>query len=150
MRDEEQQLIAKLRKIEALFSRPGSEGERQAAESASDRMRTRLAALEGGEHAVEYRFTLADAWSRSLFVALLRRHGLKPYRYRGQRRTTLMVRAPETFVDTRLWPEFEQFQAVLHEHFAAVTKRVIGEALGATETEVEEREGAEHSSTLSG
>ena len=75
MRDEEQQLIAKLKKIEALFTRPGSEGERQAAESASDRIRARLAALEGRERAVEYRFTLADAWSRSLFTRALQTLG---------------------------------------------------------------------------
>ena len=39
MLDEEQQLILKLRKIEALFARPGTDGERRAAESASNRIR---------------------------------------------------------------------------------------------------------------
>jgi hypothetical protein len=146
--DEEQQLIAKLRKIEALFTRPGSDGERRAAESASDRIRARLAAMEAVERAVEYRFGLADSWSRSLFVALLRRHGLKPYRYTGQRRTTIMVKVAKTYVDTTLWPEFQQFQAVLHEHFATVTKRVIDQALGEAETDVEEREGAGHVGAL--
>lgn len=142
MLDEEQQLIAKLRKIEALFNRPGTEGERQAAESASARIRARLATLEGIEPAVEYRFSLADTWSRSLFVALLRRHGLTPYRYNGQRRTTVMVRVAKSYVDTALWPEFTQFQAVLHEHFATVTTRVIGQALGGGDGEVEVREGS--------
>ena len=138
--DDEQQLIAKLRKIEALFARPGSEGERQAAESAADRIRSRLAALDGTEAAVEYRFTLTDGWSRSLFVTVLRRHGLKPYRYHGQRRTTVMVRVAKGYVDSTLWPEFQQFQAVLHDHFASVTKRVIAQVLGDTEGEVEVRE----------
>jgi hypothetical protein len=138
--DEEQQLIAKLKKVEALFARPGSDGERQAAESASGRIRARLAALDTAERAVEYRFTLADLWSRSLFVALLRRHGLQPYRYTGQRRTTVMVKVAKTYVDTTLWPEFEEFQALLHEHFAAVTKRVIGQALGEADDVVEERD----------
>ena len=108
--DEEQQLIAKLRKIEALFNRPGTEGERRAAESASARIRARLATLEGIEPAIEVRFSLADTWSRALFVALLRRHGLTPYRYSGQRRTTVMVTVARTYVDTTLWPEFTQFQ----------------------------------------
>lgn len=45
MLDEEQQLIARLRKIEALFARPGTEGERRAAEHASHRIRARLTAL---------------------------------------------------------------------------------------------------------
>ena len=148
MVDDEQQLIAKLRKIEALFTRPGSDGERRAAESASGRIRARLAARESIEPAVEYRFTLADTWSRSLFIALLRRHRLKPYRYCGQRRTTVMVKVTKTYVDTTLWPEFEQFQALLHEHFATVTKRVIGQALGEADVEVEVRAGSDGAGVL--
>ncbi len=141
MFDEEQQLIAKLRKIEALFARPATDGERRAAESASKRIRARLAALEDVEPALEFRFSLTDAWSRSLFVAVLRRHGLKPYRYHGQRRTTVMVRVVKSYVDATLWPEFLQLQAVLHEHFEAVTKRVIAQAIGAAGDDVELREG---------
>ena len=138
--DEEQQLIAKLRKIEALFTRPGSDGERRAAESASDRIRARLATLEAVERPVEYRFSLADTWSRSLFIAILRRHGLTAYRYRGQRGTTVMVKVAKTYVDSTLWPEFQQLQAVLHEHFATVTKRVVAQVLGDAEGPVEVRE----------
>lgn len=140
MLDEEQQLIAKLQKIEALFARPGTVGERHAAASASDRIRARLAALESAEPAVEYRFTMSDAWSQSLFLALLRRHGLTPYRYHGQRYSTVMVQVTKTFVDTTLWPEYEQLQAVLHEHFETVTRRVIAQALGETNGDVEERD----------
>ena len=141
MLDEEQQLIAKLRKIEALFARPGTEGERRAAESASSRIRARLTALEDKEPAVEFRVSLADAWSRSLFIAVLRRHGLRPYRYHGQRRTPVMVRVMKSYVDATLWPEFLQLQTVLHEHFEAVTKRVIAQAIGAEEGDVELRDG---------
>jgi hypothetical protein len=139
--DEEQQLIAKLRKIEALFARPGTEGERRAAENASNRIRARLTALEELEPAVEFRFSLTDAWSRSLFVAVLRRHGLRPYRYHGQRRTTVMVKVVRSYVDATLWPEFVQMQAVLHEHFEAITKRVIAQAIGTEDGDVEIREG---------
>ena len=141
MFDEEQQLIAKLRKIEALFARPGTDGERRAAENASNRIRARLNALEDVEPAIEFRFSLTDAWSRSLFIAVLRRHGLRPYRYHGQRRTTVMVRVVKTYVDTTLWPEFLQLQTVLHEHFEAVTRRVIAQAIGTEEGDVELREG---------
>lgn len=141
MIDEEQQLIAKLRKIEALFARPGTDGERRAAENASNRIRARLAALEDVEPAVEFRISLADAWSRSLFSAVLRRHGLKPYRYHGQRRTTVMVRVVQSYLDATVWPEFRQLQAVLHEHFEAVTKRVIARAMGTEDSDVELRDG---------
>jgi hypothetical protein len=139
--DEEQQLIAKLRKIEALFARPGTAGERSAAEHAANRIRARLADLEPIETAVEFRFSLDDAWSRSLFSAVLRRHGLKPYRYRGQRRTTVMVRVMKSYLDATVWPEFLQLQAVLHEHFEAVTRRVVAQAMGTAGGDVELRDG---------
>ena len=141
MLDEEQQLIAKLRKIEALFVRPGTAGEREAAENASHRIRARLAALDETEPTIEFRFSLTDAWSRSLFSAVLRRHGLKPYRYRGQRRTTLMVRVVRSYLDAQVWPEFLQLQSVLHDHFEAVTKRVIAQAMGTEDSDVELRDG---------
>lgn len=141
MLDEEQQLISRLRKIEALFARPGTEGERRAAENASNRIRARLTALEDTEPSIEFRFSLTDAWSRSLFIAVLRRHGLRPYRYHGQRRTTVMVRVVKLYVDATLWPEFLQLQTVLHEHFEAVTKRVIAQAMGTEDGDVELREG---------
>ena len=75
--EEEERLIAKLRKIEALFARATNAGERAAAENARDRIRGRLEQLEKSERAIEYRFALPDGWSKSLFIALLRRYGIE-------------------------------------------------------------------------
>lgn len=127
--DEEQRLIEKLQKIETLFARTMHPGERQAAESALDRIRRRLAQMEKSEPAVEFRFSLSDPWSAALFSALLHRYGLRPYRQVGQRRTTLMVKVARTFVDDVLWPEFQQLSATLHSHLDSVTTRVIHEAI---------------------
>lgn len=137
--DEERRLIEKLRKIEALFARPGTAGERAAAATARERIQERLFSLEKTEKPVEYRFTLSDGWSKSLFIALLRRYGLKPYRYRGQRRTTVMVRLTKTFVDEVLWPEFQEINATLREHLEAVTQRIVAQAIHGEGGEVEER-----------
>ncbi|MCC7542739.1 MAG: hypothetical protein IT379_41370, partial [Deltaproteobacteria bacterium] len=63
------------------------------------KIRARLAELRGREVEVEYRYSLPDPWKRKLFVALCRRYGLKPYREYGQRRSSVMVRAPQTFQD---------------------------------------------------
>ncbi len=52
-----------------------------------------------------------------------------------------MVRVAKSYVDETLWPEFQQLQAVLHEHFETVTKRVIAQAIGTEEGDVEMREG---------
>lgn len=135
----EQQLVEKLRRIEALHARPGSEGERLAAERARQRIQQRLQQLEGEEQPIEVRFTLSDQWSRHLFVALLRRYGVQPYRYRGQRRTTVMARLSRTFVDETLWPEFQDLQSSLVAYFDALTDRVIEQALEVKAGEADER-----------
>jgi hypothetical protein len=137
--EEERRLVDKLRKIEALFARATSAGERVAAENASDRIRQRLEQLERSERAVEYRFSVPDAWSKSLFIALLRRYGIEPYRYAGQRRTTVMARVTRTFADEVLWPEYQQLNAMLREHLDSITKRVIAQAIHGNQADAEER-----------
>jgi hypothetical protein len=141
--DEEQRLIEKLRKIETLFARPSTPGERIAAENAAERIRQRLQNLEKVERPIEFRFSLPDTWSRSLFVALLRRYGVEPYRYRGQRRTTVMARVTRTFATEVLWPEFQQLNETLRDHLESVTHRVIRQAIHGNDAEVNERQGRE-------
>lgn len=139
--EEEARLVEKLRKIEALFARATSAGERAAAESARDRIRGRLEQLERSERVIEYRFSLPDRWSKSLFIALLRRYGINPYRYSGQRRTTVMARVTRTFVDEVLWPEFQELNTTLRTHLESITKRVIAQAIHGDQGEAEERPG---------
>jgi len=83
---------------------------------------------------------MPDNWSRSLFVALLQRYGLKPYRRRGQRRTTVMVRVTASFVDQVLWPEFQELNRTLFDHLESVTRRVVDEAIHRGTVDVEERQ----------
>jgi hypothetical protein len=136
--DEEERLIDKLRKIEALFARATSPGERHAAASARERIRERLRHLEKTERAVEVRFTLPDEWSHRLFVALLRRYGVEPYRYPGQRRTTVMARVTPSAREV-LWPEFLALHQTLRAHLDAVTRRVVASALQADASDAVER-----------
>ena len=102
----EQGLREKLRKIEALFAGATTYGERLAAGAAADRIRARLGTAAGKEKAIEVKFSIPDMWSRQLFVALCRRYGLHPFRYRRMHRQTIIIRAPKSFVDQVLWPEF--------------------------------------------
>jgi hypothetical protein len=51
----EEQLVEKLRRIEALHARPGSDGERQAAARARERIEARLKVLEAEEPPIEHR-----------------------------------------------------------------------------------------------
>ena len=135
---DEAKLRERLSKIEALFAGATTEGERVAAAEARQRIQARLESAERADPAVEYRFTLGDGWARKVFVALLRRYNLKPYRYRGQRRTTVMVKVPKRFVDETLWPEFEQIDAALHSYLEEVTDRIIAETIHRDSSEVTE------------
>ena len=83
------QLRARLRKIEALFAGATTPGERLAAEAALARIKGRLAEAGRIAAAIEMHFSIADPWSRQLFLALARRYGLRPYRYSRQRRATV-------------------------------------------------------------
>ena len=128
-----------MRRIEALHARAGSDGEKVAAQRARQRIQARLQQLASEEPPTEFRFSLSDQWSRHLFVALLRRYGIAPYRYRGQRRTTVMARLSRSFVNDTLWPEFLELQQTLSAYFDALTDRVIEQALEVKAGEAEER-----------
>ena len=91
--NDEAALRDKLRKIEALFAGAATAGERAAAGAAADRIRAKLKEAEKREKPVEIRFSLPDPWSRQIFIALRRRYGLGPYRDRGMRRQSVIVRS---------------------------------------------------------
>ncbi len=140
--DTEDHLIEKLRRIEALFARGATAGERVAAEHARERIRQRLRQMEKAEQPVEYRFSFADTWSRSLFVALLRRYELAPYRYRGPAAhdghdpDDEVVR--ERGAVARV-PGAERHAA--HSPGRPVTARVIRQAISGDDADIEERPG---------
>jgi len=136
---DEQRLIEKLRRIEALFAGAATPGERDAAAQARDRIRARLTEQQAADPPVEFSFSMQDLWSRRLLVALLRRYGIRPYRYRRQRYTTVMARVPQRFLDETLWPEFQELNKVLTGFLADVTDRVIREGIAADTSDVEVR-----------
>lgn len=136
---DEQQLIERLLRIETLFARAGTEGEKAAAASAAERLRARLAQVQQTDPPVEYRFAVSDTWSRKLLLALLRRYGVEPYRYRSQRRSTVMARVPRRFVDETLWPEFVELNRTLQAHLAEVTDRIVSNAISTDNRDEEVR-----------
>jgi hypothetical protein len=134
----ESELRKRLRKIEALLAGATTEGERVAAEAAVERVRERLRESGRRHPAVEIKISLPDLWARQLFLALCRRYGIEPYRYRRQRYTTVIVKAPKSFVEEILWPEFRELLEVLQTFLNEVTLRLIREAVEAEPGEAEE------------
>jgi hypothetical protein len=137
----EQELRQKLRKIAALFEGAATPGKRNAAAAAIERVRSALIAAERTEKAIEMNFRLPDRWNRRLFAALCRRYGLKPYRYPRQRYSTVVLRAPASFINGTLWPEFLQIKKALDEYLHEATERIIREEVFGNSEEAEEREG---------
>jgi hypothetical protein len=134
----EQSLREKLRKIEALFAGAATAGERVAAGAAAERIRERLGQDAGKEKQIEIKFSISDTWSRLLFVALCRRYGLRPFRYRRMHRQTIIIRAPKSFVEQVLWPEFEELDAALVAYLSEITERVIREEVHGETGEADE------------
>ena len=130
---DEDRLKDKLRAIEALFAGATTDGERDAADRARQRISARLTEL-AKEVGVEWQFSL-DPWSYKLLVALARRYGLKPYRYRRQRYSTLIIKASESFLRETFLPEYEAMSKTLREHLSQVTERVVAEALSSDKSE---------------
>jgi len=134
---ERHRLAEKLRQLEAIFSGTEFEGERIAANVAIQKLRDKLHQIEEADPPVEYKFSMDDMWSRKLFIALLRRYGMAPYRYPRQRHTTVMVRVSKSFVDTTLWPEFHELSDVLETYLTEVTDRLISECVCADTSEAQ-------------
>lgn len=137
---EEQKLIEKLQRIEALFAGATTKGEKVAAANALERIRERLQDVQKVDSPVEYKFTLTDMWSKKLFLALLRRYGIEPYRYYRQKHTTVMARVPVSFVKETLWPEFQELNDTLRSYLDEVTNRVITTGIYADSSEAEVRQ----------
>jgi hypothetical protein len=132
----EEKVRERLRKIAALYEGAITPGEREAAASALARLRAQLAAISEklpdepasrAEPAIEFQISLTDPWMRRLFLALCRRYGLRPFRYRRQRRSTVIVRAPRSFVDGTLWPEYVELRSALSDYLEEATERIIRE-----------------------
>ena len=139
MDDELESLRDKLHKVEALYARGATEGERAAAGEAAARIRARLKQMEKSDRPIEVRFQkLFDPWERKLFVALCRRYGLKPVRRRGMHRQTVLVKVPRSFVESVLWPEFLQLREALRGYLEAVTNKVISEEVDRDLSDAEE------------
>ncbi len=135
---DEGKLREKLARIEALFAGATTEGERVAAAEARRRIQVRLESVQQSDPPVEYRLSVTDPWSRKVLLALLRRYELKPYRYRGQRHTTVMVKVPASFLKEVIWPEYEQISAAIRSYVDQVTERILADVFQGDSSEAPE------------
>ncbi len=64
-----------------------------------------------------------------IFVALCRKHSVKPYRYPRQRRTTVMVRVRPDAFDKTVGAEFRALHAELVAYFNDTVEHLIANAM---------------------
>lgn len=127
----ENEIRDKLAKLEALFARGATAGERAAAGAARDRLQARLGLdLDDSEEPeTEMQYSLPDVWSVRVFVALCRKHGIRPYRYPRQRRTTVMVRVRQSNFEQSVGEEFRMLHRELTAYFSEMVDHLIADAM---------------------
>ena len=136
------ELIEKIRKVEALFSGTDSLGEKQAARSALERLQSQLTAAP--EPLSEYKLKIDDPWKRQLFIALCRRNNLHPYRLPRQRAATVMLRTTRSMIDQILWPQFLELAKLLHNYLDEATRDIITRGVHGDLSEAPEQPGLPH------
>jgi len=124
-------LLEKIRKIEALIAETQYEGERQAALMAKRRLQEKI-----GDEPREYTIRLQNSWSKRLFVAICGKHGLSTYRYARQKYTTAMVRVRKSFMDSVLWPEFCKYDEIFQKFAGDIMKDLVSKIYRVEEEDV--------------
>jgi hypothetical protein len=122
----------RLAKLEALFARGATEGERAAAGAALERLQTRLDLGKNAARAepeTELQYSLPDVWALRLFIALCRKAGVRPYRYARQRRTTVMVRVRKSEFERTVMAEFNTLHRALTGAFGEIVDHLIADAM---------------------
>lgn len=137
----------KIRKAEALANGAKTEGERLAALEGLARLRASCKAAEerstgpangkyqrketSSEHGEPeealptWRFRIDNPWSRELLVSELKRAGIRPFRQKGQHRSTVCARMPRDYFENVFNPRFEQLDRWLRGSLDRVTKSII-------------------------
>lgn len=129
-------LLSKIKKIEALIASSKSEGEQQAAELAKNRLLERQQQEVSAAQPIEYRISLGNLWKKKLFIALCNKYDIRTYRYKGQKHTTVRLRATSVFVDTILWPEFKKYANLLEDLVQDIITDLIDQIHEVKEDEV--------------
>jgi hypothetical protein len=127
--------LDKLAKIETLIERAASEGERQAAQLAKERVLNKIT-LDQSHQPIEYRVSLSSPWEKRLFVALCRKHGFQTYRYPKQKYTTARLKISKNLMDEVLWPDYQRYSKMLRELIEEIMKDVIAKIHQSDEEEM--------------
>jgi len=120
-------LLERIKKIEALIKGATTAGEKNAAISAKDRLLKKQPNLEINQNLEEYSLYTSDSWHKKLLIAICRKYGVVPYRYKRQKYTTVMVRINQDFLNKVLWPEYLEYSKHLEKLVEEITDNLISQ-----------------------
>jgi hypothetical protein len=118
-------LLERIKKIEALIIGASTDGEKDAAISAKERILEKHPHLEIHKNPKEYSLRTHGEWSKKLLLAICRKYGVKPYRYKRQKYTTIMVNINEDFLNEILWKEYQEYSKHLDKLIEEITDDLI-------------------------
>jgi len=130
------EILEKMRKVEALFQNTIHKGEADAALDALGRLSKQLTSLP--EQELEFQISLPDPWKRQVFCALARKMGLEPFRRYRQKYSTVMVKCGGKVMNEILWPQFEQLSQLLNTYLMEATEDIIATAIHSDTSEATE------------
>ncbi|MEA3443462.1 MAG: hypothetical protein U9R19_01905 [Bacteroidota bacterium] len=120
-----QKILEKIKKIEALILGASTDGEKNAAELAKQRILDKYQGIENIRNAKEFKLMTADSWHHKLLLAICRKYGVKPYRYHRQKLSTVMIKVNEDFLDDVLWKEYTEYSDHLSKLIEEITDGLI-------------------------
>jgi len=130
-------ILEKLAKIEALIEKTSSEGEKQAALLAKNRILSSWDwDLKQPQELLEYKVTMNSPWKKRLFTALCNKNGLKTYRYYRQKYTTSNVKVSKIDMETKIWPEYLKFSEILEDLVEDIMKDLMKKIWQKEENEI--------------
>ncbi len=118
-------LLERIKKIEALIIGASTEGEKDAARTARERILKKYPELKIHKNPEEYRLSTSSQWNKKLLIAICRKYGVKPYRYHRQKHTTVMIKINQAFLTKVLWKEYEKHSMLLNELVEGITDELI-------------------------
>jgi hypothetical protein len=137
----DKQIREKLAKIKTLFAGATTNGERQAAQAAIERLQQRIDGVPTtgpiADPPVEFRFSLTNPWSLRLFLALCRSKGYRPYRHPRMRRTSVCLMIGKRAVNADLWPEYLEMNKVLTEYLGELADHIISDCINPDRSDAE-------------
>ena len=120
-----QDILERIKKVEALISWAKSEWEKQAAMFAKERILKKYPEIENTQNKKEYKIYTQDSWHKKLFSAICRKYWIKPYRYYRQKYTTVNININEDFLNEVLWKEYLEYSEILEKLVWDVTWDLI-------------------------